>query len=210
MVMLFFEVDGFVETLSLDAVLSSEEGLQAQATRHPVESGSTISDHIIVQPKTLRLQGLVTATPLPAKRDGVFGPDAFSNALITIEGTATSSPDTTRPHSVRQLLRWAHARGALVTVGVGLNDPGGSADYHRNMVIETLGFPEDAGTGDALMVSMSLVEVRTVTSETVPLAKSPKAGIRKGGRKPTTKVDNPKTEQLPSSFAHRMFGSGSQ
>lgn len=54
-----FSIEGAV---SFDADLTIEElhERSAEVTQHPVESGGTISDHVILQPERLRLEGFVT------------------------------------------------------------------------------------------------------------------------------------------------------
>lgn len=54
-----FSIEGAV---SFEADLTIEElhERSAEVTQHPVESGGTISDHVILQPERLRLDGFVT------------------------------------------------------------------------------------------------------------------------------------------------------
>jgi len=54
-----FGIEGAV---SFEADLTIEElhERSAEVTQHPVESGGTISDHVILQPERLRLDGFVT------------------------------------------------------------------------------------------------------------------------------------------------------
>lgn len=54
-----FAIEGAV---SFEADLTMEElhERSAEVTQHPVESGGTISDHVILQPERLRLDGFVT------------------------------------------------------------------------------------------------------------------------------------------------------
>ena len=57
-----FTVEGVVE-LQADLTISESHQRSADVTTHPVESGATISDHVILQPERLSLEGFVTDTP---------------------------------------------------------------------------------------------------------------------------------------------------
>jgi hypothetical protein len=175
-----------IELLEIDATLSLAESLTAQATEHPVETGGVISDHVIEKPKTLRLEGIISATPLPTQataRD--FGFDSFSNALIDIEGQGISPPDRFRAQDALETLRAVHAARLPVTVGTGIHSPDIAQDFHNDLIIETLEFPRDPTTGDAVRFVATLKEITTVESATVALATSPKPGtVKKGKQSP--------------------------
>lgn len=48
----------------LDATLSDSRGQAMEVTSDPIEDGSTVSSHIIKQPETFSLSGIITRTPL--------------------------------------------------------------------------------------------------------------------------------------------------
>ena len=50
--------------VSVDCVISENHSLTANITRNPVETGSTISDHIHIYPKSLTIEGVITEKPL--------------------------------------------------------------------------------------------------------------------------------------------------
>src|SRR6188768_4318683 len=53
-----------VASVVLDAVLSEEHVYNSRVTNYPIEDGRIISDHIINEPDTLQLTGVVSDTPL--------------------------------------------------------------------------------------------------------------------------------------------------
>jgi hypothetical protein len=59
--------DSTGRVLILDATLSSQADDQAQITRHPVEAGADVTDHIQPDPPTLSLQVVVSNTPLRSR-----------------------------------------------------------------------------------------------------------------------------------------------
>jgi hypothetical protein len=201
-VQIVFSNGASIDTLDIDATLSIGESLSAQATEHPVETGGVISDHVIAKPKTLRLEGIISATPVEK-----YGLGSFQNALLTLEGAAeNSSPDPFRAHDAQQILRAIHAAKLPIVVGTGLGDPVTlPSDLHNDMVIETLEFPRDDKTGDAVRFTATLKEIQTVKSATVAPWKGNKA-IQKSRGKQATKVVDPRTlPPVPDSLFKSML-----
>ena len=50
--------------IQLDACVNEQHGREAQVTTNPIEDGSVISDHIIVNPVNLAITGVISDTPL--------------------------------------------------------------------------------------------------------------------------------------------------
>lgn len=72
-----------IGAVSLDATLTEDHQYNARVTTYPVENGQIISDHIINEPITLSITGLVSDTPLAFLAAFNRSVDAF-NRLITI------------------------------------------------------------------------------------------------------------------------------
>lgn len=53
-----------IASVVLDAVLSEDHVYNSRVTNYPIEDGRIISDHIINEPETLQLTGVVSDTPL--------------------------------------------------------------------------------------------------------------------------------------------------
>lgn len=69
--------------VTLDATISEDHEFNSRVTNFPVEDGSIISDHIIKEPETLQITGIVTDTPLAILAAFNRSIDAF-NRLIQI------------------------------------------------------------------------------------------------------------------------------
>lgn len=54
----------FELVMGFDAVLSEAHELNGETTKHPVEKGSNITDHFILDPEVLTLEVQITNTPL--------------------------------------------------------------------------------------------------------------------------------------------------
>lgn len=50
--------------IDVDAYLSESHDFESKVTEHPVESGSVVSDHIILLPPIVNITGIITDTPL--------------------------------------------------------------------------------------------------------------------------------------------------
>lgn len=53
-----------VSNIVLDAVISEEHSYNSRVTNYPIETGLIISDHIINEPDTLQITGVISDTPL--------------------------------------------------------------------------------------------------------------------------------------------------
>lgn len=67
----------------LDATLTEDHQYNARVTNYPVENGKIISDHIINEPETVQITGIVTDTPLAILSSFNRSINAF-NRLIQI------------------------------------------------------------------------------------------------------------------------------
>jgi hypothetical protein len=157
----------------------------AKATRFPTE-GDNITDHVIVEPVSISLECLVTDTPLANTDDpgsqnspSAYAKEVFNGAGMTAvsalagplgvvaagAGVAiynANSGTTPSPRSTNayQVLYGLWFNKTLLDVRTKL-------DTYEQMVIEDLGVPRDASTGDALVFSISLTTINIVQSQSV-------------------------------------------
>jgi hypothetical protein len=66
-----------IGSVAVDAVLREVHHLAGEATTHPVESGSDISDHYRPAPRAVELEGVITDTPI-----GIPGSHASGAKLV--------------------------------------------------------------------------------------------------------------------------------
>lgn len=55
---------GRVAAIFLDATLSEQFDAPIEITKHPVEKGNDVSDHIILRPESVAIEGVITNTPM--------------------------------------------------------------------------------------------------------------------------------------------------
>lgn len=117
--------------IALDVTESESHEQSANITSFPVEKAINITDNIRANQLTLKLNGLVTATPLHV--DG--------------------EPDRIR--TTHQALLDAVSSGEIFTVVTGLIS-------YESMAIRSYSGDRNAGVGQAMAISLDLVQIRVV------------------------------------------------
>lgn len=121
-----------------DAVTSISPKFPCEATQHPIEEGSSVSDHVILKNTTLDIEGVIT--------------EAIT--LFSFSLTPTS------PREAYQNLLRARENRQVVQVIT-------SIDTFDDMVIVGLSFPRNVSTGQALDINISFEQIDIVTSSFV-------------------------------------------
>lgn len=154
----------------LDATLRETSTRSKTVTSYPVEEGADISDHVKDEPHELRIDGIITNTP------------------ASLEETLVSSP--TRAEDAYEKLLQLVERKRPVLVAT-------SKRKYEDMVLTGVSRIRSASVGDAVQVSITARQIRTVQSQTVaaPVRKkrSPKRNL---GKRPKTPVSGKKATLL--------------
>lgn len=150
--------------IEFDATLSETHVGNAEVTRHPVEVGSDISDHVRRLPEQVTLNGIVTNTP------------------ILFLASLRESPR--RAEEAYEKIKELKDAGALVSVVTSLRE-------YANMAITGFSVTRDARTGQVLNATVDFTEVLTAALQTVDVPEpaegvpSKKAPTNRGGKPPT-------------------------
>lgn len=142
-------IDGYL----VDVFVSESPDLPAEITDYPVEEGSDVSDNIRNLPVQLRVEGVISDTPigiLAELREGLPANEAY------------------------ELLKEIRESRRLVTVET-------SRDVYKNMALENLSLSDTAETGDALQFSATFKQVITVSNNREVLRTLEPRGRRKAG-----------------------------
>jgi hypothetical protein len=123
-----------IGAITLDASISETHNVSWTVTKHPVETGSEISDHKRLQPLTISMTDEISDVPMQ---------------LLAI-------PDPQRSIDAWKELEEA-ARGDLVTVVTTLKQ-------YKDMQIESLRATRTAATGEVLAFVATLRQILTVDS----------------------------------------------
>lgn len=162
-------------SLDIDATLSQVAERSVEVTKFPIEDGAQISDHAIRKPETYRMEGAISNTPPRAPRYDREVAEDTSEAIKT----AQPSWEPRRAESAREVLE--SLVGALVTIDTG-------AKVHEGMILQSVSFPRDPATGDAVSFSASFEKILRVSSEVAPVPKAAGGSKNKGGKHPTEKA----------------------
>lgn len=136
--------------LVLDATLTESHRATAEATSNPVEDGMTVSDHLVLKPDEVTIEGFITNTP--------FSRGTPVSAPAGQPGRAASAYETLRR------LRTAKQLVSLVT----------SAGKYDNMVMTSFTVPREPRVGESLRFSAEFRELVIVRTQTRRLPKTAK------------------------------------
>jgi len=129
----------FLGPIKIDILSSESHEMSSQVPQLPVETGESVSDHVINEPRRCSLSCMVTNTPVI--------PGLVSVALPKMK-------------TVFELLKWLHSRRETISVVTGL-------EVYSSMIINSISVPRNKTTGEAIVFDVSLVEIKTVSSNTV-------------------------------------------
>lgn len=164
------------DIILVDATVKEDAQYEADLTRHPVEEGPDVTDHIRVKPVKLEVEGLISETPLNLA-SSVQG--LISSGLGGVVGAATKSSLVGAAASVvggaigaklfgasqnpaleayKKLLDLLNKREPFTITS--------KLDVYRNMVLTKINFPKDPRTGRALKFNATFEQIIVVTAKT--------------------------------------------
>jgi hypothetical protein len=153
-----------VSSLELDATLSESPQFDSEVTEHPVEAGFNIADGIRNKPISLTLEGFVSNTPIMQERDAK-----------ETGGFLKGNPG--RANEALAILEQLREAQDVVKVVTRMRE-------YPSMAITSIKATRDSKTGDALSFTMSLKQVRVVSSryESYPKEARGKKKVAKGDK----------------------------
>ncbi len=180
-----------LDTLDIDATISLTHGLTAEVTQHPIESGATVSDHVLVRPDSVKLEGIISNAPI---RTGLRNAPSEEEFKEQTKAGAYAN----RAELVRDVLEaiWRSRESVKIDAG----------KVYEDMVLNALEFPEDASLGDAVRFSATFLRVRYVESRVVAMPKTDKPKERSHGKRPTEKATAPTSARAKSTVLQMAEG----
>lgn len=170
-----------MNVLTIDATIEETHTSTIDITDFPIEDGSVISDHFILRPKELSIEGIITNSPLTpySQITGILSSGivaASSKIGVPIIGgllgaglgasigglLATSS---NRAKDAFHFLQQLQEQRQLFDVVTGIK-------VYKNMCLTSLTVPRRADTGQSIRFSATLREVNVVSSEIIKLPES--------------------------------------
>lgn len=141
-----------LRSFSLDGTLSENIEQSTTYPEHPTEDGYNITDTRITEPQRVSIEGIITRTPL-WDDDATDDPLYFERTLEALEAIERNGEEVTVTTSLRA---YAKRRISRLSIGYGQSD------------------------GGSVRVNFDLVQIRTVTAQTVDAPALPVAEDKKG------------------------------
>ena len=136
----------------LDCTISEEHSYQADVTENPIEDGAPVADHVNLRPFTLKIDGLVTDSPL--------GLPIVGSVLNVARQFSQIFGSQSRSKDAFDALVTLYKNRTPFTVITNLK-------RYDNMVISDATFPFTNETGQALDLKLTLTQVSIVKSKIV-------------------------------------------
>jgi hypothetical protein len=173
--LLFREKEHRLGELLVDAFLSETHHLSAKTSEHPVESGTSIVDHIQLQPLTIEIKGIISNTPM-----SLIGLTAFKSAQNYFNNQSNDLVG-----AAFKKLEDIFAQREPITIATSLKD-------YPNMVLESLMVEREGHTSASLHFSCTAKQIRVVNQKFLEIPKP------KNSRSKTKKKQGlQKTQELP-------------
>jgi len=143
--------DSDVGNLEFNTIDSETHDWKRDVTTNPVENGSPISDHIIDQPDTLTITGMISNAPVLGLVNEVSG---------LIDGSLSGQDYVAQAIDMLDTLRKSKQ---LVTIYTRYKT-------YTNMVLQSVNIPRTPDNGDAVVLTIQAINIRIVTSQktTIP------------------------------------------
>lgn len=152
--------DPAVGFLEVDCVDQETHEWSNDVTTNPVENGSPIGDHIIIQPDRITIAAFVSNAPIMGILDGVTS--LFTEGISAEDRTQAAFSKLYQLRESKQLIS-IYTRYRLYT----------------DMVITNISVPRRADDGDAINFTIEAIHVNIVSTGTTTLP--PGVGVQKTG-----------------------------
>lgn len=172
---------GFIE---FDLVLKESHEWKTSPTSNPIENGSDITDHVIIEQDKITLNGYITNSSIDIDLASFIGGTIaaytpFGAGSILSEALYKKPKKVLEAFQMLYKLKEAGEEVSIVT----------TLKVYKDMVISNISIPREPSDGDAIEVKIELVHIQKVDVEMVEIPK----GIKKGktaSKKTATAADN--------------------
>ena len=154
---LFIRTKKSIGGIELDAVLNESHSNRVRLTKNPIELGSDITDHAVVEPDILTIVAQVSDTPL--------GTAAFGQIVDLITGLfgTSTSDNLTRSSAAYKAMSQLMKLKEPIEVQTKLK-------LYQNMVITSLSVAQDKDTSRVALMNITLEEAIITESQVIPLS----------------------------------------
>lgn len=195
-------------SFTLDATINEQFTKEVEPTNNPVEEGVDITDHAIIKPEKLTIEGTISATPLSptsqiqglatsvaaAAGTALAGPLAGVAGAIggglggkTLAGLLGVSKDRTLTDYISEIKNLIEARLPIEIV-TGLT-------VYKDMLLISFSYTRNPTTAGSLQLTMNFQQIRFAHSRKVRV-KIPKVAGAGGTQNKQEQTTSPPTEQV--------------
>jgi hypothetical protein len=168
------------QVYNFDATVSLTSRRTANVTSHPVEGGSTASEHVVVSNTIVDLVGIIVQIPMPKPYHEI-------NRGNDVIEASRDGLDLDRIHAATDVLVKVFNDRELITIS-------SEIDVFPNCIITSLNLPRTAEIGDTLRIEMTLEQLQIIQLETTEVSKEifdSAAANKKIGGTSSVDSDNP-------------------
>lgn len=142
---LFFKKDNLIGDIKLDVIISEGATASARITKNPVEHGADINDHVIIDPMTFNMSGVVSDT-----KTNIIGAISQLSKIESIT-SALNRVNTPSKEAWEQLLQ-LHTDKTPFELVTNLRT-------YSNVVMQTISEIQDKNTSNGLFFTASFMEI---------------------------------------------------
>lgn len=163
---LFIRTKKSIGGIELDAVISESHTNTVRVTKNPIELGADITDHAIIEPKSIRILAQVSDSPLGAAALG-----QIVDLISGLFGTSTSENITRSNAAYNAMVQLMEQREPIEVQTKLL--------LYNNMIITSLSVVQDKDSSNVTLMNITLEEVFITESKSVKLDQSQLSGSAK-------------------------------
>jgi hypothetical protein len=169
--------------LVIDAFVQETHGFSSEISEHPIESGSSIVDHVHNKPICLSIEGIISNTPMT-----LVGLAAFDSASRFFQGESNDSA-LAAFEKIQSLFKKREPLSIATSLKI-----------YDKMVLETLNIERGKGfSSDTLHFSCTAKQIRIVRQERIKL---PEPKVERA--KPKQKRGLQETKPIPKEQAESL------
>jgi hypothetical protein len=168
--------------IPIDAVISENTRFPSEATKHETENGSIMTDHIIKQPKTISIDGVVSDDPITLEALGIGVSIGLLGSTIKEDTTIVpaiiagklgadiinSSAGSRRSTKAKDALEEIYETKSLISIV-------SATSTFINMVMISLDINKSPNNRNSLQFTSTFQEILIASSETVLIADNAKS-----------------------------------
>jgi len=193
-----------IASIEFDVLLDENHEWSADITTNPVEVGSPVADHILLNPDRFRVTAMISDS-------------SISGSLIDNLQRIDDVQSETNTQTIFNLLRSMHEDQQTIIVY-------SKYKTYNDMAISSIGIPRSSANGDSLQFTVEFVNIRVVSTQTVKvpdgiskkLDKKATDALKKktdpqkaaGAKQPITPKAAEKSTSVLSVLAKKLVGGG--